>query len=153
MLQAADKNATEPGPTDKDAPKEFTTNKSGLKYRILRKGRGAKPVESSTVKVHYKGTLDNGKVFDSSYERGEPIEFPLTGVIKGWTEGVQLMVTGETRRFWIPEGVAYKGQRDPNGMLVCDVELLAFTAPPTQAPPHVRGRQPHARQAAGGNTH
>ena len=80
------------------------------------------------MKVHYSGWTTDGKMFDSSVTRGEPAEFPLNGVIKGWTEGVQLMVAGEKRRFWIPEGLAYgpaiPGSGRPGGMLVFDIELL-----------------------------
>jgi peptidylprolyl isomerase len=76
------------------------------------------------VTVHYSGWTTDGKMFDSSVVRGTPATFPLDQVIAGWTEGLQLMVTGESRRFWIPEKLAYKGQ-DPKGMLVFDVELIA----------------------------
>ena len=132
MLHAADK--TQPGPTDKDAPKEFTTTKSGLKYRILRKSDGAKPKESSTVKVHYKGTLDNGKVFDSSYERGEPIEFPLNGVIKGWTEGMQYVSEGGMIELEIPHQLGYGERGTPpdipgKATLHFIVELLEIQKP------------------------
>ena len=74
--------------------------------------------------VHYTGWTTDGKMFDSSVARGEPATFPLNGVIKGWTEGVQLMVEGEKTRFWIPEPLAYGGRRAPFGMLVFDIELL-----------------------------
>jgi peptidylprolyl isomerase len=75
--------------------------------------------------VHYSGWTTDGKLFDSSVIRGMPITFPLDGVIPGWTEGVQLMDEGEKSRFWIPEELAYKGQRDkPQGMLVFDIELV-----------------------------
>ena len=77
------------------------------------------------MRVHYTGWTTDGKMFDSSVERGSPSEFGLNQVIKGWTEGLQLMVAGEKRRFWIPESLAYQGQRGrPKGMLVFDVELL-----------------------------
>ena len=82
------------GKLDADAPKAFTKTASGLQYRVLRKGTGASPKASSNVKVHYHGWLDGGKVFDSSYQRGEAIEFPLNGVIPGWTEGMQLVGQG-----------------------------------------------------------
>ena len=131
---AADKKPTELGPVDKDAPKEFTTTKSGLKYRILRKADGAKPRESSTVKVHYKGTLDNGKVFDSSYERGEPIEFPLSGVIKGWTEGMQYVAEGGMIELEIPHQLGYGERGAPpdipgKSTLHFIVELLEIQKP------------------------
>ena len=74
--------------------------------------------------VHYSGWTTDGKMFDSSVTRGQPATFRLNGVIPGWTEGVQLMVEGETTRFWIPESLAYKGQSPPFGMLVFDVELI-----------------------------
>jgi peptidylprolyl isomerase len=76
--------------------------------------------------VHYSGWTTDGKLFDSSVTRGEPATFPLDRVIAGWTEGVQLMVEGEKTRFWIPEKLAYRGERPPYGMLVFDVELLAI---------------------------
>jgi FKBP-type peptidyl-prolyl cis-trans isomerase len=111
---AADKKPTVPGPTDKDAPEEFTTTKSGLKYRILRKAGGTKPTADDIVKVHYKGTLDNGKVFDSSYDRGEPIVFPLSGVIKGWTEGMQYVAEGGMIELEIPSKLGYGDRGSPN---------------------------------------
>src|ERR671912_655755 len=89
-------------------------------------------------------------MFDSSVARGEPTTFPLDRVIAGWTEGVQLMVTGETRRLWIPEALAYRGQRDPKGLLVFDVELLSFTASPTQPPPDVKAPPADAKRTASG---
>lgn len=82
------------GKVDKDAPKTFTETDSGLKYRVLRKGAGAKPKATDFVTVNYQGWLDNGKVFDSSYKGGKPIGFPLDGVIGGWTEGLQLVGKG-----------------------------------------------------------
>jgi peptidylprolyl isomerase len=107
-------------------PKDATKTASGLVSKVLTKGTGTEhPSATSTVKVDYSGWTTDGKMFDSSVTRGEPAEFPLNGVIKGWTEGVQLMVVGETRRFWIPEELAYKGNPGaPQGMLVFDVELL-----------------------------
>ena len=131
MSHAADK--VKPGPEDKDAPKEFTTTKSGLKYRILRNSNKAKPKETSTVKVHYKGWLDSGKVFDSSYERGEAIEFPLNGVIAGWTEGMQLVGEGGMIELEIPYKLGY-GERGTDGIpgkstLHFLVELLEVQKP------------------------
>ena len=76
--------------------------------------------------MHYTGWTTDGKMFDSSVTRGEPATFPLGNVIKGWTEGLQLMATGEKTRFWIPQELAYKGESAPYGMLVFDVELLKF---------------------------
>lgn len=95
------------GALDKEAPKTFTATPSGLKYRILRKGTGKMPKASDSVEVHYHGWLDNGKVFDSSYERGETISFPLNRVIKGWTEGMQLVGEGGMIELLIPSELGY----------------------------------------------
>ena len=107
-------------------PKDAAKTASGLASKVLKKGTGKDhPSATSVVKVDYSGWTTDGKMFDSSITRGEPAEFPLNQVIPGWTEGVQLMVEGEKRRFWIPEALAYKGQAGaPAGMLVFDVELL-----------------------------
>ena len=94
------------------APKSAKKTKSGLAYRVLKKGTGKEhPKADSTVEVHYSGWTTDGKMFDSSVTRGEPATFPLNGVIKGWTEGVQLMVVGEKTRFWIPGNLAYDNRR------------------------------------------
>ncbi len=140
MLHAADKNASEPGPSDKDAPKEFTTTKSGLKYRILRKSDDLKPEARDKVKVHYKGWLDGGKVFDSSYERGEPIEFPLDRVIPGWTEGMQYVGKGGMVELEIPYKLGYGVQGSPptipgKSTLHFIVELLDVTPGPKPVEP------------------
>ena len=90
------------GPTDATAPGSFTKTASGLEYRILRAGSGEKPTAADTVSVHYHGWLDNGTVFDSSYKRGQSIEFPLSGVIPGWTEGMQLVAQGGMIELQIP---------------------------------------------------
>ena len=115
-------------PTDVAAPPaDAKKTPSGLAYKVIKPGTGGKhPTASSTVTVHYSGWTTDGKLFDSSVARGMPISFPLDGVIKGWTEGLQLMVAGEKARFWIPEALAYKGQSPPYGMLVFDVELIEF---------------------------
>lgn len=129
LLAVKEKKVAKPGETDKDAPKEFTATKSGLKYRILRKSAGAKPAATDTVEVHYKGWLDGGKEFDSSYERGEPITFPLNRVIPGWTEGMQLVGEGGMIELEIPADLGY-GPRGagnvipPNATLHFIVELL-----------------------------
>lgn len=108
---------------------EVKTTESGLQYEVLVAGKGAKPTAESTVKVHYEGTLIDGTVFDSSYERGEPIEFPLSGVIKGWTEGLQLMPVGAKYKLYIPYELGY-GERGagqnipPFATLIFTVELL-----------------------------
>jgi FKBP-type peptidyl-prolyl cis-trans isomerase FkpA len=97
----------EPGPTDSGAPMSFTTTASGLKYRILRKSDGKKPKASDRVTVHYKGWLDNKTEFDSSYKRGKTIAFPLSGVIGGWTEGLQLVGEGGMIELEIPSNLGY----------------------------------------------
>lgn len=108
----------------------FTATASGLKYRITREGTGRKPTASDTVEVHYRGTLDDGTVFDSSYDRGEPISFPLTGVIKGWTEGMQLVGEGGEIELQIPPELGYgaggTGPIPPNAQLHFTVELLSI---------------------------
>jgi FKBP-type peptidyl-prolyl cis-trans isomerase FklB len=105
------------------------TTASGLQYKILKQGDGAKPAATDKVKVHYHGTLLDGKVFDSSVDRGEPISFPLDGVIKGWTEGVQLMPVGSKFKFFIPSDLAYGdggagADIGPGSTLIFEVELL-----------------------------
>ncbi|MDD1627351.1 MAG: FKBP-type peptidyl-prolyl cis-trans isomerase [Methylococcaceae bacterium] len=108
----------------------IVTTASGLQYEILTPGTGSvSPSATETVKVHYKGTTLDGKEFDSSYSRGEPISFPLNRVIPGWTEGVQLMTEGAKYRFYIPSELAYGeqgagGSIGPNSTLIFDVELL-----------------------------
>ncbi len=117
------------------APADAVKTESGLASKVLKAGTGdTKPTAADTVTVHYSGWTTDGKMFDSSVERGEPASFPLGGVIKGWTEGLQLMVVGEKRRFWIPEGLAYgpavEGSGRPGGMLCFDVELLGIKEAP-----------------------
>lgn len=101
---------------------------SGLQYEVISQGSGATPVASSTVRTHYEGTLINGEVFDSSYKRGEPAEFPVGGVIAGWTEALQLMQEGAKWRLYIPSDLAYgaraAGSIPPHSTLVFDIELL-----------------------------
>jgi FKBP-type peptidyl-prolyl cis-trans isomerase FklB len=106
-----------------------TTLPSGLQYEVLTEGNGTKPLASNKVTCHYHGTLIDGTVFDSSVKRGQPATFPLNMVIKGWTEGLQLMSVGSKWRFFIPPQLAY-GERQtgahigPNSTLIFDVELL-----------------------------
>ncbi|PYQ32156.1 MAG: hypothetical protein DMF56_01745 [Acidobacteria bacterium] len=109
-------------------PADATTTASGLAYKVLRPGRGDKhPSRASKVAVHYSGWTTNGRMFDSSVLRGTPSEFPLDEVIKGWTEGLQLMTVGEKTRFWIPAKLAYPHDRTkPQGMLVFDIELISI---------------------------
>jgi peptidylprolyl isomerase len=112
-------------PDVKAVPADAKKTASGLAYKVVKAGTGARhPNSHSQVTVHYTGWTTDGKMFDSSVTRGEPATFPLDGVIAGWTEGVQLMVEGEKTRFWIPENLAYQGKSAPYGMLVFDVELL-----------------------------
>jgi peptidylprolyl isomerase len=118
---------TIPAPADVAAPpSDSQTTASGLASKVLKPGTGTvHPALTDTVKVHYTGWTTDGKMFDSSVVRGTPISFPLNRVIAGWSEGVQLMVEGETRRLWIPAKLAYEGKPDrPQGMLVFDVELI-----------------------------
>ncbi len=116
-----------PPPDVAAPPKDAKRTASGLAYKSLRAGKGgAYPKEASVVTVHYTGWTTDGKMFDTSVDKGQPISFGLGDVISGWTEGLQLMTVGEKMRFWIPEKMAYKGERPPRGMLVFDVELLSF---------------------------
>ena len=129
---AIQQNAKEPPvPTDVAAPpKDAKVTASGLASKVLVPGKGTEhPTSTSTVTVHYSGWTTDGKLFDSSVVRNEPATFPLDRVIKGWTEGLQLMVAGEKRRFWIPGALAYDNSTRPGvpkGVLVFDVELLSF---------------------------
>lgn len=111
---------------------EVTALPSGLQYEVLTTGNGPKPSAAQTVTCHYHGTMIDGTVFDSSVQRGQPASFPLNMVIKGWTEGLQLMPTGSKWRFFIPPHLAY-GDRQvgptigPNSTLIFDVELLSIS--------------------------
>lgn len=111
------------------------TTASGLQYKVIKTGAGAKPKADSTVKAHYRGTLINGTEFDSSYKRNEPVDFPVTGVIPGWTEALQLMPVGSKWQLFIPSDLAY-GPRGagqdigPNATLIFDVELISIAETP-----------------------
>lgn len=121
--------AAPPAPPDvASIPMDADKSETGLVTRVLKKGTGTeKPGPTSIVTVHYTGWTTDGKAFDSSIARGKPAQIPLNRVIPGWTEGMQLMVVGEERRFWIPEEIAYRGQPGkPAGTLVFDIELIAF---------------------------
>lgn len=111
-----------------DIPADSQISATGLASKLLRKGSGkVYPSPSQTVTVHYTGWTTDGQSFDSSITRGKPASFALNQVIAGWTEGLQLMVVGEKRRFWIPQKLAYQGRSGaPAGMLVFDVELLGI---------------------------
>jgi FKBP-type peptidyl-prolyl cis-trans isomerase FklB len=105
---------------------------SGLQYEVMKMGSGQKPLATSKVKVHYHGTTPDGRVFDSSVDRGQPASFPLNGVIKGWTEGLQLMPVGSKFKFYIPQELAYGANPQPGSIikpympLVFEVELLSI---------------------------
>lgn len=112
---------------------EVTVTESGLQYEVLTAGEGDKPSATSTVRTHYHGTLIDGTVFDSSYDRGQPAEFPVNGVIKGWTEALQMMTVGSKWRLYVPYELAYGeqgagGAIGPYSTLVFDVELLDIVA-------------------------
>lgn len=110
------------------------TTASGLQYEVIKEGTGPKPNDSSTVSVHYHGTLIDGTVFDSSVDRGNPAQFPLNRVIKGWQEGIQLMSVGSKYKFWIPSELGYGdngggGVIKPGALLIFEVELLKIVDP------------------------
>jgi FKBP-type peptidyl-prolyl cis-trans isomerase len=115
-----------PAPPDVAAPPaDATRTPTGLASKVLTPGTGTRhPRPNSQVVVHYTGWTTDGKMFDSSVARGQPASMSLDGVIAGWTEGVQMMVVGEKRRFWIPARLAYEGMDGPQGMLVFDIELI-----------------------------
>lgn len=115
-----------PAPPDVAAPpSDAETTPSGLASKVLVAGRGyTNPGERNTVTFHYTGWTTDGEMFDTSGTF--PSTMPLNSLIKGWIEGLQLMIVGETRRFWIPEDLAYRGEREPFGMLVFDVELIGI---------------------------
>ena len=116
---------------------EVKTTASGLQYEVLTEGTGPMPKATDTVSVHYKGTLLDGKVFDSSYERGEPANFKVNGLIPGWVEALQLMKVGSKYKLYIPSELGYgergKGEIPPNATLVFEMELLEIKAPEKSA--------------------
>ena len=115
-----------PAPPDVAAPPaDAVRTPTGLVSKVLSRGSGTRhPRPNSRVVVHYTGWTTDGKMFDSSVAQGQPATFSLDGVIDGWTEGVQMMVVGEKRRFWVPAKLAYEGKDGPQGMLVFDIELI-----------------------------
>jgi len=118
-----------PAPADVAAPpKDALMTPSGIASKMLQVGLGSiHPRPTQTIRVHYTGWTTDGQMFDSSYQKGQPLEIPLNQVIPGWTEAVQLMVIGEKRRFWIPAQLAYDGQPGmPQGMLCFEIELIDF---------------------------
>lgn len=142
MLAKAKKNQEEGQKFLSDNGKKpgVVTTASGLQYQVITEGKGAKPKETDVVKVNYKGTLLDGKTFDSTYDRKEPAMFQLEQVVPGWKEGISLMPVGSKYRFWIPSDLGYGeqgtpgGPIGPNAMLVFEVELLDIVKP-DQAPP------------------
>jgi FKBP-type peptidyl-prolyl cis-trans isomerase FklB len=120
--------------TENKAKEGVKTTASGLQYKVLKEGNGPSPKASDTVVTHYRGTLIDGTEFDSSYKRGEPATFPVSGVIKGWTEALQLMKVGSKYQLFIPPNLAY-GERGagqdigPNATLIFEVELLEVNPP------------------------
>ena len=148
-LALAQSNA--PPPDVKAPPADAAKTASGLASKVIKPGTGkTHPNRTDMVTVHYTGWTTDGKMFDTSRAGGTPAMFPLDRVIAGWIEGVQLMVEGEVRRFWIPEALAYQGRRDPRGMLVFDVELVAFRNSPTVPPPDVKEPPKDAKVTASG---
>src|SRR5689334_14900911 len=149
-----------PPPDVAAPPSDAEKTRSGLASKVLRPGKGSThPAKTDVVTVDYTGWTTDGKSFDSSVARGKPATFALDKVIPGWTEGVQLMVAGEKRRFWIPENLAYKGKEGrPAGMLVFDVELISFKpavaqevpSDPTKAPDDVQRPPDDARRTTSG---
>jgi peptidylprolyl isomerase len=153
-------SATQPAPSQAPAapadvaaaPADAQKTASGLASKVLQKGTGdQRPSTQEMVVVHYTGWTTDGKSFDSSVARGKPNTFPVGGLIKGFTEGLQLMTVGEKRRLWIPQELAYRGQPGrPAGMLVFDVELLEILPDPYVAPPDVAGPPSDAKRTPSG---
>jgi FKBP-type peptidyl-prolyl cis-trans isomerase FkpA/FKBP-type peptidyl-prolyl cis-trans isomerase FklB len=138
LQQAAQKRAMEDAEKNKATAEQWMaqnktkpnikTTASGLQYEVLKEGKGRKPTLKDKVQVHYTGTLTNGQKFDSSHDRGQPAEFPVNGIIKGWQEALQMMPEGSVYRLYIPPELGYGPQGQPgippNSVLVFDVELL-----------------------------
>ena len=122
------RSPTIPPPDVAAAPADATRTVSGLLYKVLKPGTGMRrPNARDSVRVHYTGWTTDGKMFDSTVARGMPATLRLDDVIRGWTEGLQLMVEGERTRFWVPQNLAYKGEPGaPRGMLVFDIDLIAI---------------------------
>lgn len=139
---AGDKNAAEGTKFLADNKKKdgIKTTASGLQYKVMKEGSGAQPKDTDTVTVNYRGTLINGTEFDSSYKRGQPATFPVNGVIKGWTEALQLMKTGSKYQLFIPADLAYGARAvgpdiTPNSTLIFEVELLEVKPAPASTGP------------------
>src|SRR5215213_872144 len=121
------------------APADAVKTTSGLATKVLTPGKGKiHPAKEDVVTIHYTGWKTDGTMFDSSVAKGKPASFPVNRVIAGFSEGLQLMVLGEKRRLWIPEPLAYKGAREPKGMLVFDIELVDIPSLATRAPSDVK---------------
>lgn len=153
VLASAQSTKIIPTPADvAETPADAEKTASGLASKVIEAGTGkTHPSKTDRVTVDYTGWTTDGKMFDSSLPTGKAATFPLDKVIAGWTEGVQLMVAGETRRFWIPESLAYKGKQGrPQGMLVFDVKLISFTEPPSQTPTDFRTPPSAARRTVSG---
>ena len=152
--QAGEKNKTEGVKflDDNKKKSDVKTTASGLQYKVIKEGTGEKPNATDTVSVNYRGTLIDGTEFDSSYKRGQPATFPLNGVIKGWTEGLQLMKTGSKYQLFVPASLAY-GERavspelGANATLIFEVELLEIKPPATPPPPSSAASQGPQRGA------
>jgi peptidylprolyl isomerase len=152
---AAEEGASIPAPADvAKPPDDAQKTASGLASKVLTPGTGdKKPHDYDRVKVDYTGWTTDGKMFDSSVQRGNPATFEVKGVIPGWTEALQLMTVGEKRRLWIPEALAYKGRPgSPQGMLVFDVQLLEIIPgeAPMPAPPDVAAAPADAQKTKSG---
>jgi peptidylprolyl isomerase len=141
-----------PPPDVAAPPADAEKTATGVASKVIRPGESTeKPSPTDVVTVHYTGWSSDGRMFDSSYARGNPSMFPLNRALPGWRECVQLMVLGETRRCWVPESQAYKGAAGrPKGMVVFDIELLDTRQSPTIAPPDVKGPPSDARRTASG---
>jgi FKBP-type peptidyl-prolyl cis-trans isomerase len=152
-LASAQKAKVIPAPADvAEAPADAQKTASGLASKVIQAGTGrTHPARTDKVTVDYTGWTTDGLMFDSTLASGKPATFPLDKVIAGWTEGVQLMVAGETRRFWIPESLAYKGKEGrPQGTLVFDVRLISFTEPQSLTPTDFKKPPSTARRTVSG---
>jgi FKBP-type peptidyl-prolyl cis-trans isomerase FklB len=149
--QAGEKNKTDGAKFLEENKKKqgVKATASGLQYKVMKDGTGANPKPTDMVTVNYRGTLIDGTEFDSSYKRGQPATFPVNGVIKGWTEALQLMKVGSKYQVFVPANLAY-GERSvspelgPNATLIFEVELLDAKPPPTPAPQGSPGAAPQA---------
>ena len=151
-MGAANKQAGDAFLAANKSKEGVVTLPSGLEYKILKEGTGPKPTANDTVECNYRGTTIDGKEFDSSYKRGEPASFPVSGVIKGWTEALQLMPVGSKWQLFVPSNLAYGergagGDIPPNSTLIFEVELLSIKHPDTKQPEAKPDtKQPEAKQ-------